>query len=113
VGYYIFFINHTNTKKKIAKVEDCDETIPKVDTIISEPIGVLLFHERMVTHHGKGEDLFITRILIYIEMCLCLVGKLYLRKRPLFKTRWYTFSFYGCDSFGTVHRYSVMERNHF
>lgn len=32
----------------LAKIEDPDLPIPKVDTIISEPIGVLLFHERMV-----------------------------------------------------------------
>lgn len=32
----------------VAKIEDKDLPIPKVDTIISEPIGVLLFHERMV-----------------------------------------------------------------
>ncbi|KAI8348850.1 S-adenosyl-L-methionine-dependent methyltransferase [Choanephora cucurbitarum] len=30
-----------------AKIEDPNLPIPKVDTIISEPIGVLLFHERM------------------------------------------------------------------
>ncbi|CAG8843979.1 17833_t:CDS:2, partial [Racocetra persica] len=30
-----------------AKIEDPDLPIPKVDTIISEPIGVLLIHERM------------------------------------------------------------------
>lgn len=33
---------------RAAKIEDPDLDIPKVDTIISEPIGVLLFHERMV-----------------------------------------------------------------
>lgn len=33
----------------LAKIEDPDLPIPKVDTIISEPIGVLLFHERMVS----------------------------------------------------------------
>lgn len=32
-----------------AKIEQADLPIPKVDTIVSEPIGVLLFHERMVS----------------------------------------------------------------
>lgn len=32
----------------IAKIEDENLPIPQVDTIVSEPIGVLLFHERMV-----------------------------------------------------------------
>lgn len=31
-----------------AKIEQQNLNIPKVDTIISEPIGVLLLHERMV-----------------------------------------------------------------
>lgn len=31
-----------------AKIEQPNLPIPKVDTIVSEPIGVLLFHERMV-----------------------------------------------------------------
>lgn len=33
-----------------AKIEQADLPIPKVDTIVSEPIGVLLFHERMVSY---------------------------------------------------------------
>jgi histone-arginine methyltransferase CARM1 len=32
-------------------MEEPDLDIPKVDTIISEPIGVLLFHERMVSEY--------------------------------------------------------------
>lgn len=36
-----------NNIKKTAKVEEA-VGIPKVDTIISEPIGILLLHERMV-----------------------------------------------------------------
>lgn len=39
-----------NISYHIAKIEDPDLSIPRVDTIISEPIGVLLFHERMVIH---------------------------------------------------------------
>lgn len=40
-----------------AKIEDADLPIPKVDTIISEPIGVLLFHERMVIFQWRnGRD---------------------------------------------------------
>jgi hypothetical protein len=31
-----------------AKIEEPNLPIPKVDTIVSEPIGVLLIHERMV-----------------------------------------------------------------
>ncbi len=31
-----------------AKIEQPNLPIPQVDTIISEPIGVLLIHERMV-----------------------------------------------------------------
>ena len=33
----------------LAKIETPGLPIPKVDTIVSEPIGVLLFHERMVS----------------------------------------------------------------
>jgi hypothetical protein len=40
--------------KKIAKIEEPDLNIPKVDTIVSEPIGVLLFHERMVCDVKKN-----------------------------------------------------------
>lgn len=32
-----------------AKIEEPDLPIPQVDTIVSEPIGVLLFHERMAS----------------------------------------------------------------
>lgn len=34
-----------------AKIEQPDLPIPQVDTIVSEPIGVLLFHERMASNH--------------------------------------------------------------
>ena len=43
-----------------AKIEDPDLPVPKVDTIISEPIGVLLFHERMV------------RKWVYVCVCMCI-----------------------------------------
>jgi histone-arginine methyltransferase CARM1 len=36
------------TDLPIAKIEEPNLSIPLVDTIISEPIGVLLIHERMV-----------------------------------------------------------------
>ncbi|KAI7852365.1 S-adenosyl-L-methionine-dependent methyltransferase [Circinella umbellata] len=39
-----------------AKIEDPDLPIPKVDTIISEPIGVLLFHERMLESYIYARD---------------------------------------------------------
>lgn len=40
IYYYLFLTT--------AKIEDDNLPIPQVDTIVSEPIGVLLFHERMV-----------------------------------------------------------------
>ncbi|OBZ82277.1 putative histone-arginine methyltransferase 1.4 [Choanephora cucurbitarum] len=39
-----------------AKIEDPNLPIPKVDTIISEPIGVLLFHERMLESYIYARD---------------------------------------------------------
>ncbi|KAG1443780.1 hypothetical protein G6F56_010550 [Rhizopus delemar] len=39
-----------------AKMEDPNLPIPKVDTIISEPIGVLLFHERMLESYVHARD---------------------------------------------------------
>ncbi|KAI8142652.1 S-adenosyl-L-methionine-dependent methyltransferase [Fennellomyces sp. T-0311] len=39
-----------------AKIEDPDLRIPKVDTIVSEPIGVLLFHERMLESYIYARD---------------------------------------------------------
>ncbi|KAI7907840.1 S-adenosyl-L-methionine-dependent methyltransferase [Cokeromyces recurvatus] len=39
-----------------AKIEDPDLPIPQVDTIISEPIGVLLFHERMLESYVYARD---------------------------------------------------------
>jgi histone-arginine methyltransferase CARM1 len=39
----------------IAKMEDENLPIPQVDTIVSEPIGVLLFHERMVSSTTKNQ----------------------------------------------------------
>ncbi|KAI8973800.1 S-adenosyl-L-methionine-dependent methyltransferase [Mycotypha africana] len=39
-----------------AKIEDPDLPIPQVDTIISEPIGVLLFHERMLESYIYARD---------------------------------------------------------
>ncbi|KAL1919473.1 uncharacterized protein VTP21DRAFT_2166 [Calcarisporiella thermophila] len=39
-----------------AKIEDPDLPIPKVDTIISEPIGVLLVHERMLESYVYARD---------------------------------------------------------
>ncbi|CEI87009.1 Putative S-adenosyl-L-methionine-dependent methyltransferase [Rhizopus microsporus] len=39
-----------------AKIETPDLPIPKVDTIISEPIGVLLFHERMLESYIYARD---------------------------------------------------------
>lgn len=39
-----------------AKIEEPDLPIPKVDTIISEPIGVLLFHERMLESYVYARD---------------------------------------------------------
>ncbi|KAI8330093.1 S-adenosyl-L-methionine-dependent methyltransferase [Chlamydoabsidia padenii] len=39
-----------------AKIEDDDLPIPQVDTIVSEPIGVLLFHERMLESYIFARD---------------------------------------------------------
>lgn len=56
---------------RIAKIEDPDLPIPKVDTIISEPIGVLLFHERMVKHRFINVDAHVLISAIVGELCLC------------------------------------------
>ncbi|CAG8660727.1 22701_t:CDS:2 [Cetraspora pellucida] len=42
-----------------AKIEDPDLPIPKVDTIISEPIGVLLIHERMLESYLYARDTYL------------------------------------------------------
>ncbi|CAO3583365.1 unnamed protein product [Absidia cylindrospora] len=39
-----------------AKIEDENLPIPQVDTIVSEPIGVLLFHERMLESYVHARD---------------------------------------------------------
>ncbi|CAH1759092.1 12550_t:CDS:2 [Entrophospora sp. SA101] len=39
-----------------AKIEDSNLQIPQVDTIISEPIGVLLIHERMLESYLYARD---------------------------------------------------------
>ncbi|KAL0095424.1 S-adenosyl-L-methionine-dependent methyltransferase [Phycomyces blakesleeanus] len=39
-----------------AKIEEPNLPIPKVDTIVSEPIGVLLFHERMLESYIYARD---------------------------------------------------------
>ncbi|KAF9586417.1 hypothetical protein BGW38_005357 [Lunasporangiospora selenospora] len=42
-----------------AKIEDASVDVPKVDTIISEPIGVLLVHERMIESFIYARDKFL------------------------------------------------------
>ncbi|KAF9207427.1 hypothetical protein BGZ49_000450 [Haplosporangium sp. Z 27] len=42
-----------------AKIEDSSVVAPKVDTIISEPIGVLLVHERMIESFIYARDTFL------------------------------------------------------
>ncbi|CAG8491028.1 2589_t:CDS:2 [Paraglomus occultum] len=42
-----------------AKIEEPDLPIPKVDTIVSEPIGVLLIHERMLESFLYARDKFL------------------------------------------------------
>ncbi|CAG8449769.1 1911_t:CDS:2 [Diversispora eburnea] len=42
-----------------AKIEEPDLPIPQVDTIISEPIGVLLIHERMLESYLYARDTFL------------------------------------------------------
>ncbi|KAF9428847.1 hypothetical protein BGZ94_000795 [Podila epigama] len=42
-----------------AKIEDSSVKAPKVDTIISEPIGVLLVHERMIESFIYARDTFL------------------------------------------------------
>ncbi|KAG2188966.1 hypothetical protein INT44_004108, partial [Umbelopsis vinacea] len=42
-----------------AKIEQPDLPIPKVDTIVSEPIGVLLFHERMLESFIHARDTYL------------------------------------------------------
>ncbi|PVU95673.1 hypothetical protein BB559_001248 [Furculomyces boomerangus] len=41
------------------KIEDITEDIPKVDTIISEPIGVLLVHERMLESYIYAREKYL------------------------------------------------------
>jgi hypothetical protein len=43
---------------KTAKIEDVKD-LPKVDTLISEPIGVLLVHERMIESYLYARDHFL------------------------------------------------------
>lgn len=86
----------------IAKIEEPDLPIPQVDTIISEPIGVLLFHERMVRRTGlsMGDG----RVLISAiagELCLC--------QRPLLEARRSLVSFKGQHLSCTVHRRHSVE----
>ncbi|KAG1228121.1 hypothetical protein G6F35_002419 [Rhizopus arrhizus] len=85
-----------------AKIEDPDLPIPKVDTIISEPIGVLLFHERMLEsyiyardHYLKpGGALFPSRGNIYLAPFTDAV----LWSETMGKARfWEQQSFYGID----------------
>lgn len=40
------------------KIEDIGD-LPKVDTLISEPIGVLLVHERMIESYIVARDRFL------------------------------------------------------
>ena len=40
------------------KIEDI-ENLPKVDTLISEPIGVLLVHERMIESYIEARDRYL------------------------------------------------------
>ncbi|KAJ2964308.1 hypothetical protein NQZ79_g835 [Umbelopsis isabellina] len=42
-----------------AKIEQPNLPIPKVDTIVSEPIGVLLFHERMLESFIHARDVYL------------------------------------------------------
>ncbi|KAL1927294.1 hypothetical protein VTP01DRAFT_3923 [Rhizomucor pusillus] len=42
-----------------AKIEQPDLPIPQVDTIVSEPIGVLLFHERMLESFIHARDKYL------------------------------------------------------
>jgi hypothetical protein len=42
-------IEATETQSQITQVLGGTDEVHKVDTIVSEPIGVLLFHERMVS----------------------------------------------------------------
>lgn len=53
-----------------AKIEQSDLHIPTVDTIISEPIGVFLFHERMVYSYIKTneKESFITLFNISLKV---------------------------------------------
>lgn len=52
----------THTDSPTAKIEDAatSHSIPKkVDTIVSEPIGVLLVHERMIESFIEARDKFL------------------------------------------------------
>ncbi|KAI9220799.1 S-adenosyl-L-methionine-dependent methyltransferase [Blastocladiella britannica] len=42
-----------------SKIEDLAEPLPKVDVLVSEPIGVLLFHERMLESFLLARDRFL------------------------------------------------------
>ena len=56
-----------------AKIEEPDLPIPKVDTIVSEPIGVLLIHERMV----RGKNSTVLMILFYKLLVFVLNGSIF------------------------------------
>lgn len=40
-------------------MENVGDVVPRVDTIISEPIGVLLFHERMMESFLMARDRYL------------------------------------------------------
>ncbi|KAG1644197.1 hypothetical protein G6F44_003066 [Rhizopus delemar] len=85
-----------------AKIEDPALSIPRVDTIISEPIGVLLFHERMLESYIHARDhylkpggaLFPSKGNIYLAPFTDAV----LWSETMGKARfWQQQSFYGID----------------
>lgn len=50
---------HLKDKLKVVKGKIEDYTGPQVDTLVSEPIGVLLVHERMIESYIHARDRFL------------------------------------------------------
>ncbi|PVV03884.1 hypothetical protein BB560_001629 [Smittium megazygosporum] len=77
-----------------AKVEDINIEIPKVDTIVSEPIGVLLLHERMLESFIYSRDKYLkqngTIAPSMGSICLAPITDSYLWAETREKSRFWT-----------------------
>ncbi|PVU92113.1 hypothetical protein BB561_004027 [Smittium simulii] len=85
-----------------AKVEEINDFIPQVDTIISEPIGVLLLHERMLESYIYARDKYLkpngTMCPSMGTICLAPVTDSYLWAETMTKARfWQQNDYYDID----------------